>query len=185
MGQARRGFTLIEAMIVVVVVGILALLALAAYHHWVQTAYLSEAQTMVKAIRAGQEAFRAENGGYVDVSAGLGVGHDYPAATPGQFKTAWGGKCNQCNNQTSGFGAINVSSAGPVTFGYSTKANPLGSTAGPGYSLSANGQAISLTNVTAPWYIVEADGDTDGNGVFCNVYGFSNSNQIYVNNEGE
>ncbi len=44
---------------------------------------------------------------------------------------------------------------------------------------------MNLSNMTAPWYIVEADGDTDGNGVYCNVYGFSNSNQLYVNREGE
>jgi prepilin-type N-terminal cleavage/methylation domain-containing protein len=183
MGKVRRGFTLIEAMIVVVVVGVLAMLAWVAYHRWVQNAYLAEAQDMVKAIRAGEEAFRAENGGYVDISVGLGPGSDYPAPTPGKFKTAWGGSCTKCNNQATGFGAINVSSAGPVTFGYSTKAS---NTAGPsGYALTANGSPITLTNLTAPWYIVEADGDTDGNGVFCNVYGFSASNQLYVNNEGE
>jgi prepilin-type N-terminal cleavage/methylation domain-containing protein len=183
MGKVRHGFTLIEAMIVVVVVGVLAMLAIAAYRHWVHTAYLAEAQDMVKAIRAGQEAFRAENGGYLNVSQGLGVGNDYPAARPGNFKTAWGGPCTQCNNQTSGFGAINVSSAGPLTFGYSTIAD--NTAAPPGANLVLNGSPMDLSSVTAPWYIVEGDGDTDGDGVFCNVYGFSSSNQVYVNNDGE
>jgi prepilin-type N-terminal cleavage/methylation domain-containing protein len=186
MRKARRGFTLIEAMIVVVVVSILSLLAYLAYHRWVQTAYMAEATNMVKAIRQGQEAFKAENGGYVNVSTGLGVGSDYPAATPGQFKTGWGGQCAQCNDKVKGFSAITVSSNGPVAFGYSTVANAPTSTSGPtGYALTYNGSSIDLSSMTAPWYLVEADGDTDGNGVFCNVYGFSNTNQLYVNNEGE
>jgi type IV pilus assembly protein PilE len=182
MGTVRRGFTLIEAMIVVIIVGVLAMLAWAAYRHWVHTSYMAEAQDMVKAIRAGEEAFRAENGGYLAVSTDLGVGNDYPAPTPGNFKTAWGGSCAKCVDPTKGFSTINVSSAGPVTFGYSVTAN--NSATPPSYPLPYNGSTITLPT-TVPWYIVEADGDTDGNGVFCNVYGFSYTNQVFVNDEGE
>jgi hypothetical protein len=39
--------------------------------------------------------------------------------------------------------------------------------------------------MATPWYVVEADADVDGNGIFCNVYGLSGTNQIYINNEGE
>jgi prepilin-type N-terminal cleavage/methylation domain-containing protein len=98
MTRSRCGFTLVEAMIVVVVAGVLAVLAVTAYRRWVQTAYLSEAQDMVKSIRAAQESFRAENGGYLNVSQGLGPGFDYPLSTPGQSKTAWGGPCAGCNS---------------------------------------------------------------------------------------
>jgi type IV pilus assembly protein PilE len=182
MGRSRRGFTLIEAMIVVVVVGALAVLAIASYRRWVHTAYLTEAQDMVKAIREAQESFRAENGGYLNVSKGLGPGFDYPALRPGQFKTAWGGACSGCNNATSGWTALNVSASAPLTFGFSTVADNVNA---PGVTLTVNGQTIDLTAMTAPWYVVEADGDTNADGVYCNVYGMSATNQIYVNNEGE
>ncbi len=185
MGRSREGFTLIESMIVVVIVGVLSLVAVAAYRRWVQTAYLTEAQDMVKGIRAAQESFRAENGGYVNVSKGLGPGFDYPLATPGRSKTAWGGTCSGCNNPSTGWSALNVSATAPLAFGYSTIASLPTDTAGPSAKLTVNGKQIDLSNVTAPWYIVEADGDTNGDGVFCNVYGVSATNEVYVNNEGE
>ncbi len=184
MRRTRRGFTLIEAMIVVVVVGVLAVLAVAAYRKWVLTAYLTEAQDMVKSIRAAQESFRSENGGYVSVSTGLGPGHDYPSQNPGHFKTAWGGTCAGCVDTNKGWTALNVSASAPVLFGYSSIAdntNPPGSSV----KLTVNGTALDLSNMTAPWYVVEADGDENGNGVYCNVYGLSATNKVYVNNEGE
>jgi prepilin-type N-terminal cleavage/methylation domain-containing protein len=187
MGRSRRGFTLIEAMIVVVVVGALAVLAIASYRRWVQTAYLTEAEDMVKSIRAAQQAFRAENSGYLNVSQGLGPGFDYPALRPGQSKTAWGGACTGCYNQTAGWTALNVSSSAPMTFGYSTVANngDNNKNAASLPQLTVNGQTLDLSTMTAPWYVVEADGDTNGDGVYCNVYGLSTTNQLYINNEGE
>jgi prepilin-type N-terminal cleavage/methylation domain-containing protein len=182
MGRSPRGFTLVEAMIVVVVIGVLTVLAIAAYRRWVQTSYLAEAEDMVSHIRSAQEAFRAENGGYLNVSKGLGVGNDYPQLTPGQTKTAWGGTCAGCNNSTAGWNALNVSSTAPLAFGYSSVADNVNA---PTLKLTANGKAIDLTNLTVPWYAVEADGDTNGDGVFCSVFGFSATNQLVISNEGE
>jgi prepilin-type N-terminal cleavage/methylation domain-containing protein len=182
MGRSRRGFTLIETMVVVVVVSVLAVLAIAAYRRWVQTSYLAEAEDMVSHIRSAQEAFRAENTGYLNVSKGLGVGFDYPLVTPGQSKTAWGGSCSGCNNPTAGWNALNVSSTAPLIFGYSSVADNVNLTT---LKLTANGTAIDLSNLSVPWYAVEADGDTNGDGVFCSVYGFSATNRLFINNEGE
>jgi prepilin-type N-terminal cleavage/methylation domain-containing protein len=183
-----RAFTLIEAMMVVTIVGILALLATAGYRRWVHTAYLSEAQDMVANIRAAEESFRSENGGYVSVSNGLGPSYDYPTHPPGAFKTAWGGPCDSCIASTS-WAALNVQPSAPVAFGYSLQAANAATTAGGAAiaipTLTYRGAAMNLSAMTAPWYIVEADGDLDGNGVFTHVYGMSATNEIYVDNEGE
>jgi prepilin-type N-terminal cleavage/methylation domain-containing protein len=188
MPQPRRehGFTLIELMIVVVIVGVLSLLAVIGYKKWVSSSRLSEAYDMVNAIRSAEESFKAENGTYYDVSAGLAAGNTYPAAHPGPFKTGWGATCTNCWTPTSGttmhtWAALTVEPKGPVMFGYAVITDALG--AAP--SLTVNGTAVNVSTLTAPWYIVSAVGDTDGNGVYVTVYGFSSTNQLMVNNEGE
>jgi len=178
-----RAFTLIEAMIVVILVGILAVVATVAYRRWLQTAYLTEAQDMVGNIRSAEESFRAENGGYLGISAGLGPPHDYPASTPGQFKTAWGGPCADCPRLQ--WSALNVHSGAPLIFGYSVIA---GDQTNPPSSIviTVNGSVVDLSAMyTAPWYIVEADGDTNGDGIFCHVWGMSGTSQLMIDNEGQ
>jgi prepilin-type N-terminal cleavage/methylation domain-containing protein len=182
-GIGAPGFTLIEALIVVVLIGVLAVIATVAYRRWVHTSYMTEAQDMVSSIRAAQESFRAENGGYLNVSTGLGPGNDYPLLTPGKSKTGWGGTCTGCVNTTTGWSALNVSSSAPVIFGYSTIASNTNGVA-PN-NLAYRGGALDFSSMATPWYVVEADGDVDGNGIFCNVYGLSGTNQIYINNEAE
>jgi type IV pilus assembly protein PilA len=173
-----RGFTLIEMMIVVSLVGILAVMGTVGYRRWVRTAYVSEAQDMIANIRAAEESFRAENGGYLTISSQLGPGNDYPASTPGRFKTAWGA--------ASPWLTLNIQPSGPVTFGYSLQAgNDPAIAINPTPAPTVQGQAINLGAMTVPWYVVEADGDTDGNGVFTKVYGMSGTNRIFIDNEGE
>ncbi len=171
-------------MIVVVIVGVLALLATVAYRRWVQSAYLSEAQQMVASIRSAEAAFFLENGGYVTVSTGLGPGSDYPAATPGAFKTAWGAPCGVCVTPA-GWTALNVQPSAPLAFGYSLMASNSASPPASVSAATANGTALFTAPMTPPWYFVEADGDIDGNGVFTKVYGMSATSQIVVDEQGE
>jgi hypothetical protein len=168
-------------MIAVVLVGVLGVIATVAYRRITRASYMAEANEMVVHIRGAQEAFRAENGGYLQVSGGLGPGFDYPLTTPGPKKTAWGGPCTGCIDSVRGWSALNVSSTAPLAFGYSTVTSD--KTVLP--PLWVNGTNIVATGMPAPWYIIEADGDMDGNGVFCRVYGLSGVNQLYVDHEGE
>jgi prepilin-type N-terminal cleavage/methylation domain-containing protein len=186
MGMSRlrsRAFTFIEMMVTVSLVGILSVLATVAYRRWVHTAYLSEATEMVNNIRAAEESFRSENGGYLSVSQHLGPLYDYPATTPGPMKTEWGGPCGGCITNVT-WSMLNVQSSAPCAFGYSVVAS--NSTASGNFGITVNGQPLLIVNsMSAPWYVIEADGDTDGNGVFTRVFGTSATNRIFVDNEGE
>ena len=62
----RKGFTLIELMIVVAIIGILAAIAIPQFAAYRQKAYNSAAQSDLKNAKTGMEAFMADNQQYPD-----------------------------------------------------------------------------------------------------------------------
>ncbi len=62
--RGKEGVTLLEVMIVVVIVGILAAVAIPAYNDYVTRSRRSDAFTALETVRAAQEMYRAEKGGY-------------------------------------------------------------------------------------------------------------------------
>jgi prepilin-type N-terminal cleavage/methylation domain-containing protein len=180
-----RAFTLIEAMIVVVIVGILAVVASVAYRKWILSSYIGEAHDMLGNIRVAEEAFRAENTGYLNVSGGLVKSNLYPTTAPnGATKTQWGSAPGQ-------WAALNVNPSAPVRFGYAviadnTGADPTGTVTDIG-SVQNNGVAVNLAPWAGqPWFVATAVCDIDNDGAVpdTTLFAVSGTNQIFVNNEG-
>jgi prepilin-type N-terminal cleavage/methylation domain-containing protein len=185
--QRSRGFTLIEAMIVVAMVGILALLAVVSYRAWVRSSFVTEAQGMVSNIRTAEEAFASENGVYLDVTNCIGAGCTYPLQHPTSAKTAWGAPCGWCTKPAVGWNGLNVQPAGPVVFGYSVVADQVNPPGARGVAVIVNGTALDLTAMSngAPWFFIEADANISGDNTnFTHVYGMSGTNVIYVDGAG-
>lgn len=184
--RRSRGVTLIEVMIVVVIIGVLAFLAVVAYRRWIRSSYITEGQNMVSNIRTAEEAFASENGAYLDVSGHLGAGYTYPLPNPGQSKTAWGGPCGTCATPQA-WNGLTVQSSAPVIFGYSVIADqttPPGTRVG---TITVNGKPLdySAMNNGAPWYFIEADANISGDKTsFTHIYGMSATNTIYIDGDG-
>ena len=77
--MSRRGFTLIELMIVVAIIGILAAIAIPNFIKFQCRSKQSEAKGNVKAIYTAEESYRAEQDKYINcTTAECGVGGTSP-----------------------------------------------------------------------------------------------------------
>lgn len=164
------GFTLIELMIVVAIVGVLSAIAIPSYIGYIRRSYLSEATTSIASIKSAEESYYTINNCYISVGA-------WPSTIPNGSPTAW-----DTGTQPVGWGsnALGVRPDKYVRFQYQVYAsNSINtSTGGCGSAATAptstdlpclSGNIIGTsgayvnTNVTPAWYIVVARGNLDGN----------------------
>ena len=84
MQKAQQGFTLIELMIVVAIIGILAAIAIPAYQDYTQRAQVGEAFSIVSSAKTAVAEFRQTQGGYPDAGDITALGLDI-AADAGEY----------------------------------------------------------------------------------------------------
>jgi len=89
-GQAQKGFTLIELMITVAIVGILAAIALPAYQDYVVRAQVSEAVVLTGGAKVASTEFYANSGAFPADNAAAGFGGAANSALTGKSITLTG-----------------------------------------------------------------------------------------------
>lgn len=159
----RAGFTLIELMTVVTIIGILAMLAIPAYSNQVQRARASEVYTMIGRVRLREEAYRAEFGQY--------LGADWrPAAHSGAAVQDFGGG-------DAAWDQLGASPDGYTHFRYRIIAGTPGSAAGVPVALPGDINGYPPGDF---WYVVQAEGDLDGDGTLGGYEAYSLTRHVYV-----
>jgi prepilin-type N-terminal cleavage/methylation domain-containing protein len=181
----QRGFTMVELMITVAIVGILATLATWGVTKYIRLSKSSEATQMIGAFKAAEEAYKSDMFSYLDVSGANAISNDsyYPGkSTKGRLARGWGEAESDVGKRIKQLGVV---ADGPVHFIYACSAGS-GTQAPDGDQLPNTTVANWPTQATGqPWYVVNAKADLDGDDTESRFTSASFTTQIFVENEGE
>ena len=96
----KRGFTLLEIIVVIVILGIMATLAIAQYTKMVEKSRGAEARTIVGNIRTNQAGMSQQTGTCSSLISDVGIGVDFPSACSTTFYFTYGISAVSANSFT-------------------------------------------------------------------------------------
>jgi prepilin-type N-terminal cleavage/methylation domain-containing protein len=174
----ERGFTLVELMTVVAMTGVLAAICGTVVVRHVRAASTQEALAGLQAIRTAEEAFRAENGQYLNCSRAPG-GVWYPSQNPGKVAFSW---ARNDHPDSPFWQQLALPVTGGTRFGYLANAGLPGD---PLPTIVLRTYTVPAVTMTDPWYIIQLKGDRDGDGVAALGLAHSFSADVYLENQDE
>ena len=164
-------------MVVVVLIGVLAMIGVAAFRKRVSASKATEVTTVIQALRSGQEAYKAENQEYLDISDPNAW---YPSATFNDAQLSWPAAFTT-HVDGPAFQTLNAPIHQPVQYRYLVNAGAAGDTIP-----SPTGVTVpTWPTTTDPWYVIFGRADVDSDGVFSTAIATSFNPEVAVTNEGE
>ncbi|MCP4606911.1 MAG: prepilin-type N-terminal cleavage/methylation domain-containing protein [Proteobacteria bacterium] len=148
----KQGFTIIEVLITVAIIGILAAVAIGSYGAYVRRSHNAEATAILADIRIKQEAYRATFHQYANLAADW-----FPNNSPGRESQVW-----PTDGSDSRWKQLGVVPVNRVYFSYYCEAGTPGDGVQDSYLNDDVDPAID--NLTDFWYAARAVEDLDGNG---------------------
>lgn len=182
--RERGGYTLVELMIVVVILGILAALAIPAYQSYVLRTRAAAGPTMLGAIAVRQDAYYAEFGQYVDVPT---TNSGAPGTTPYPGGGDWTGDTSKFTPDAAtikgkstlwpspnptGWATLGFQPDGPVRMGLTTIAGTPGT----------QPQEMTFSDF---WFVAAALADLDDDGTYMTMEISSQTGQVSVDADYE
>lgn len=116
----RKGFTLLELVVVVIILGILATLGFTQYTKMVEKGRTAEAKMILGQIRTAQVAYNQQYGGYISVLANLAVEAPSACAATHYFSYSVSNTTGTATRCTTGGKAPDGGTAYTLTLAYGT-----------------------------------------------------------------
>jgi len=177
--RTRLGFSLIELMIVVVIMGILATVAASSYTRFSRRARLQEAVSFLADIRIKQETYYQTYHRYV--STGANENDFWPAAMDWKKGNPWGFDCNVAAQAAAHPGWCSLGASFLATQEVYFQYVAVGRN--PTNPVVPNAQYIK--DSTRDWWYARAAADFDSNGVFSDIWLSSELREPIMLNELE
>ena len=180
--QRARGFTLVELMAVVCIIGVLATLAVYGVKKYVDSAKTSEPMEIINSIRAAEESFKDETFAYKNVSDMSSYWPFSGVAALKNAKLSWDSGTDP--TAKAAWAVLGVSPSTAVQFGYACAAGQGG---GVPTQTQARRRAEPRLSGDGAELVrgARAAGDRDGNGILATFVGSNFTDAIYGENDTE
>lgn len=172
-GVRQRGFTLVEILVAVAIIGVLVGLAIISFSKQTRKARGAEAQAMLAALRVAEEQYHLENGTYLSTGASEANTHPAtPTKTSQSFlplPAAWTQLKVRIPEENGYCGYVVIAGLANDATGMGAMANAFGLTAAP----------------VTDWYYILAHCDLDGDNARDSYYfTWSGDTAVQKQNEG-